>query len=124
MKVFYDGGCGVCSREMRLLQKKAKQKNRHHNIEWINIATSSFNPQEYDPNKTLADFMSEFHVLHQGRMYTAMDGVRELYRFLGLGHWINWTAAYPLRPLTDLGYRIFARYRPRFSSSRCHIKDK
>ena len=120
-KVFFDGGCSVCSKEIRWLRKKAHKKGLESQVQWVDIAASGFDPKEYGEEKTLEDFMKVFHVHDGTEMHQAMDAVRALYRFLGMGVWLNWSAYFPFRLFVDLCYHAFARFRPRGSSTSCKL---
>lgn len=113
IQVFYDGHCPVCSREMKWLRRKASRKGLERQIMWVDIASPSFDPQHYGSSGTQEDFMAVFHVYDGRQMHRAMDAVRALYRFLGLGVWLNWSGYPPFRPFVDLLYHLFAYFRPR-----------
>lgn len=117
--VFFDGHCPLCSREMSLLRRKARAKGLTEQIKWVDIAEPNFDPKDYDTTKTYDDFMKTFHVYSGGKMHEAMDGVRAIYRFVGLEKWLTWTTLPIFRPLVDTAYHVFARFRPRLSRRSC-----
>ena len=120
LEVFYDGACPLCSREIQILRTKARQKNISA-ILWHDISLETFQPHRY--NKTQEEFMRSLHVRQSGKFFTAMDGIRCLYNYLKLGKWMSWTALPLIKPCCDLGYKVFARLRPRLARSSCSSKN-
>ncbi|MCY4444156.1 MAG: DUF393 domain-containing protein [Proteobacteria bacterium] len=110
--VFYDGACPVCRREMHWLKKKAQRRKIKKDIHWVDIAQEGFDAKIY--GKSREDFMSSLHVF-DGKIYVkGMDSIRCLYRELGLGKWMDWTGTIVIKQIVDLGYKVFAKWRPRF----------
>ncbi len=105
-KLLYDGGCPLCRREARFLQRR----NRHGRLVFEDIAAPEFDPTIYGVSRE--QLMGVIHgVFPDGRMVTRLEVFRQAYRAVGLG-WLLAPTAWPgLRWLGDLGYNWFARHR-------------
>ncbi|MCY4381157.1 MAG: DUF393 domain-containing protein [Proteobacteria bacterium] len=121
IEVFYDGACPICSREIRFIKKKTLQKKLDHFV-WHDITDTNFKPENY--GKSREDFMASLHVLDRGQFVIAMAAIRTIYTHLGCGAWMNWTAWPVVKPIVDLGYYLFSKFRPRFScTSKCSVSS-
>jgi len=106
--VLYDGACPICSREVAFL----KRRDRDGRVGAEDIAAPGFDPARY--GKTHDEVMARIHgVLPDGRVIEGLEVFRRLYAAVGLGWVAAWTGWPVLRPAADLGYRIFAKLRPR-----------
>lgn len=105
-KVLYDGECPFCSAEARWLRRL----DRCGRLALEDIAAPGFEPGKY--GRTLHDLMGAMHgVFPDGRMTTGVETFRQAYRAVGLG-WLIAPTGWPvLRPVFDLLYKLFARYR-------------
>lgn len=125
IKLLHDGLCPVCSREVRLLRRLDRGRGR---IAFEDIAAPEFAPERY--GLTLPQVVGSMHAIRpDGTVVRAMAVFREAYAAVGLG-WLIAPTGWPLlRPVFDRLYRIFARFRPRFSrfdsgacaTSRCAV---
>lgn len=106
-RVFYDGGCPLCRREIdhyRRLDLSAR-------IQWVDIQSE---PEVLAAHGLdLASAMARFHVLGgDGRWHTGAWGFTELWSQLpyyrGLARLVR---GLRVEPLLDAGYRVFARRR-------------
>jgi len=119
LQVFYDGSCAVCSREMRVYQRR----NSSERLVFFDISAPGFNPAEYGRN--LDDFMKELHVRDaMGQYHTGVAAFARIW------------SAFPESPLyslleravnlpgirqgADLGYATFARFRHLLPNTSCH----
>lgn len=110
MVLFYDGLCPICSSQAAFIRRR-DTKNA---IRMVDISNSDFAPEKYGRSRD--DFIGSIHAITgEGRMIKGMEVFRHVYRQLGMGWLVSWTAWPGLRPLADWGYRLFARYRPRLS---------
>lgn len=118
MKIFYDGACGVCSKEMAHYRKVADQR-----IRFVDIAADDFNAEDY--GRSSDDFQRELHACDaDGCFYTGVEAFRKLWEALP-------SPFYPLLSLTvglpgvnfaaRTGYAIFARYRHLLPSSKKNV---
>lgn len=107
-KILYDAGCPICEAEISWL--KGKDKNNYLITEDIN--EPSFDASRY--GKSHEELMRSIHgVFPDGRIVTGIDAVIGLYGAVGFG-WLWMPAKLPfVRPMYDLAYRLFARYRLR-----------
>lgn len=122
IRVFFDGSCGVCAREIAHYRCFADPGI----ITFINIADPDFEARFYGP--TREEFQTKLHVLDAGgQFHTGVDAFRTLWRALP-------GRVYPtLATLTGLpgvnalarcGYAVFARYRhllPKRGTSTCSV---
>jgi predicted DCC family thiol-disulfide oxidoreductase YuxK len=114
IEVFFDGDCPLCSREINLLKKLDK----NNNIVFTDIANENFEASNY--GLTFNDFMAEIRgKLPDGTMISGVEVIRCLYEAVGL----KWTVAITRLPIIstvlDLGYKLFAKNRLRFTG-RCN----
>ena len=121
LKIFYDGACGVCSKEMTYYMSIADQK-----IEFVNIAAPGFDAHSY--GKSNDDFQRELHVCdNRGNYYTGVDAFRKLWDAMPSPFYPLLSAFIGL-PVVNFGarcgYSVFSRYRhllPRKKNNVCHI---
>jgi predicted DCC family thiol-disulfide oxidoreductase YuxK len=108
--LLYDGLCPLCSKEVNWLYSR----NKHGRLGFKDINDADFNPAVY--GKTQEDFMAEIHGLYpDGQLIKGMGVFRETYKAVGLG-WLMAATGWPvLKPLFDLIYRVFAKYRVRLA---------
>jgi predicted DCC family thiol-disulfide oxidoreductase YuxK len=108
IKVYYDGLCRLCSREMDHYRSQAGSEN----IDFIDICAPGFDPsaEGLDPMKV----HKEMHVRRQdGSMATRVDAFTVIwetlpkYRFL-----VKFARNRQIHSLLDAGYTIFAKVRP------------
>ncbi len=106
IKVLYDGLCPLCRREVAML----KRLDRRGRIAAEDIAAPAFDPGRY--GLTQEQVMGHIHgVLPDGSVIRGVEVFRRLYRAVGLGWLLGWTA-WPIgRPIAEAGYRWFARHR-------------
>lgn len=108
LTIFYDGACGVCSKEISYYRSIADQR-----IEFINIAATEFDASIY--GKTLAEFQEKLHVRDAGGHYfTGVEGFRRLWEALPSPFYPLLSAVMGLPGIhlsARIGYFVFARYR-------------
>ncbi len=128
LRLFYDGRCGLCGKEIALL-KRYDSQNR---IDFVDIYQSDFNT--HYPH---IDVIEADKILHgelpDGQVITGLDvnllawQLVERHTFIQC---LKWPIIYPL---AKLGYRFFARFRHPISRlftgsastpKACNIKDK
>lgn len=114
LTLFFDGACPLCSREAAFLRRLDK----HRRLAFIDIAAADFDPSPWGLD--LDRLMARMHAIDaDGRLIEGMEVFRRAYRLVGLGWLLAWTGWPGLRSLADLGYRAFAKVRPRLSSAPC-----
>jgi predicted DCC family thiol-disulfide oxidoreductase YuxK len=111
LALLYDAACPVCALEMDHL----RERDTSGRLVFINIAEPGFDAKRY--GTSLADMNAEIHaVAADGRLLRGVEVLRLAYSAVGLG-WVTHATGWPvLRPLFDLGYRVFAKHRMRFSA--------
>lgn len=122
LKMLFDGLCPACAWEMKVLRRR----DRAGKLVFEDIASDSFDPAPY--GLTMSQVVGSMHAVRRdGTILRGVDAFVIAYRLIG---W-NWLARVlefgPTRPLVDFGYRVFARFRPRFSgfdSSKCGDRCK
>ena len=108
LKVYYDGGCPVCSREIATYRRQAGAERCF----WLDVSSC--------PEWALGTGLSRDSALAQFHVWRAdgvvVDGVRGfavLWRVLHRFAWAGRIAsARPLPLLLDAAYRVFLRIRP------------
>ncbi|MBW2477501.1 MAG: DUF393 domain-containing protein [Deltaproteobacteria bacterium] len=107
LRVFYDGQCIVCDHEVRFYQRRCRD------LILVDISAPNFSAESY--GKTQNELMAELHVLDScGNWHAGVQGFRIIWRVVPgrLYDLLAEITAWPVvRSLTQLGYRIFARYR-------------
>ncbi|WP_028110993.1 thiol-disulfide oxidoreductase DCC family protein [Ferrimonas futtsuensis] len=109
--LFVDSQCPLCRRECEHLRRWDKL-NRLQFEEITDPAWHSRFPQ-VDPRHCRK-------VLHgvdeRGRLHTGLEVTLAAWDRVGRGQWVAWLHWPLLRPVSDLGYRHFARHRHRISA--------
>jgi len=110
LQVFYDGGCSVCSTEMKAY------RNREYGgrLIFININAPGFDPAPF--GITREAFMCELHAIdREGRIYRGVDALRAIWqaypastRYMLLGGLV---ALPGINFIARLFYKGFARIR-------------
>jgi predicted DCC family thiol-disulfide oxidoreductase YuxK len=104
--LLYDGLCPLCSKEVAWLYIRNKQEK----LGFQDINAVGFDPTVY--GKTHDELMAEIHGFYpDGQIIKGMGVFRETYKAVGLG-WLMAATGWPvLKPLFDLIYKLFAKYR-------------
>lgn len=106
LTLFYDAACPVCALEMDHL----RSRNGAGLLAFVDIAQPGFDAARY--GATLAEMDAEIHgVWADGCTVRGLQALRAAYAAVGLGWVLRPTGLAPLRPVFDVGYRLFARYR-------------
>lgn len=109
LTVFYDGGCGVCRREV----EKYRQMDQEGRLVFIDISAPSFEPSQYGGD--LQQFMKKLHVLDaSGEFYSGIDAFIRIWAVLPKSelHLLSTVVAFPgVNLLARSGYWLFARLR-------------
>lgn len=107
LTLYFDGDCPLCAREIRLLRQHAAE----HRLLFVDISSGEFDASSL--GFTFEQMQSLLHArFADGQWVTGLDATLWSWRAAGLGLWatpLSWRA---LRPLFELGYRLFCRLRP------------
>ncbi|WP_371188775.1 thiol-disulfide oxidoreductase DCC family protein [Thalassotalea maritima] len=123
LTIFYDGHCPLCVKEMRSLAARDDQQQ----LLLVDIHQPDFEQRYPQISKQQAS-----RILHaidaSDDIILGLDVTYQAWALLGRGHWFVWLRWRWLKPVTDLGYRVFARYRYPLSlmltgKSRCDSKQ-
>ena len=108
--LLYDGLCPLCSKEVAWLYIRNKQEK----LGFQDINAADFDSTVY--GKTHDELMAEIHGFYpDGLVIKGMGVFRETYKAVGLG-WLMAPTGWPiLKPLFDLIYKLFAKYRVRLA---------
>jgi predicted DCC family thiol-disulfide oxidoreductase YuxK len=107
LRVFFDGGCPMCSKEIGLY----KNLDAAGAIEWLDISRE-------DPANTLPlpreTLLARFHVqTPDGRLLSGARGFIEMWHQLPKWRWLAKVCSMPTVPfLLELGYCGFLKIRP------------
>ncbi len=108
LTVFYDGGCRVCSTEMRHYRSVADER-----VRFVDIAAVDFDPDKY--GLSLEAFQKELHVRDaEGRFFTGVEAFRRLWEALPSPFYSLLSGLIGLPVINQAaraGYKVFARYR-------------
>ncbi len=111
LRLFYDGACPLCTREIAGLTRLDRGRGR---LEFVDIAAPEFNAAAFgaDPVQLMAKIHGQ---LADGTWVEGMEVFRHAYRAVGLG-WLLAPTGWPgLRRVFDAAYRWFARNRLRLT---------
>ena len=113
IEVFYDGGCPVCLREVRVIRRL----DRRGRIRFTDIDAPGFQAPEDSPG--FDDLMARIHArASDGTWVQGVEVFRRLYTAVGFGPLVALTRMPGIAQLLDLGYRWFAKNRLRLTG-RC-----
>lgn len=115
-RLYYDGACPLCRKEVNWLKKRCAHKG--YTLAFADISDLSFNPEP--TGRSLDTLMKALHLQGpNGEWWVAMDATRIIYREIGLG-WLMAPTGWPvLKPLFDGLYAGFAKVRPRLQRQPC-----
>jgi predicted DCC family thiol-disulfide oxidoreductase YuxK len=114
VQVFYDGLCPLCAREISMLRRLDRGRNK---IAFTDIAAADFSPEAY--GTTLASLMERIRGrLPDGSWIEGVEVFRRLYGAVGFGFLVPLTRLPGVRSLLDLAYEIFAKNRLKWTG-RC-----
>lgn len=122
LRVFYDGSCSVCSREMEVLRRKVHGGR----LLFVDIGAPEFDPTPF--GITLDAFMYEMHCIdREGRIYRGVDAFRAIWlAFPDITRYRLLAALINLPGVNSLGrfiYRLFARNRKYLPKYRDACRD-
>ena len=111
IRILYDGACPLCSREIRFLERRDRNRGR---IRFEDIARPGFDPMVY--GRDVQQLMARIHgVLPDGSVIEGVEVFRRAYAAVGLG-WLVAPTRWPsVRRVADLAYRSFAANRLRWT---------
>ena len=107
IKVFYDGGCPLCRREI----DHYRGLRGADRVDWVDITQNTAIMQQHD--LSLEQAMARFHVLDdQGNWQIGAYGFVEMWKRLPAMDWLaTLLTRLHLLPLTNWAYTHFARWR-------------
>jgi predicted DCC family thiol-disulfide oxidoreductase YuxK len=119
IRILYDGECPLCSREIRFLERRDRERGR---IQLEDISRADFDPATYGLDAR--QVMARIHgVLPDGSVVEGVEVFRRAYPTVGLG-WLLAPTRWPvLRRLADWAYRVFARNRLRWTGREKTCED-
>ena len=105
--VYFDGKCGLCSKEIRYYQRIAPRGI----FEWHDIATDPAPLSSLGISQETA--LRSLHVTDdQGKLHQGADAFIAIWRHLRGWYWLSLLGRMPIiRPLARFGYNCFADYR-------------
>ena len=112
LTLLYDGGCPLCLREVRLLQRRDGQRGR--------LAFVDINAPDYESSCPSGigyrQAMGRIHAITaDGTVLRDLEVFRRAYQLVDLGWLYAPTRWPPLRPLADAVYSFWARHRLRWT---------
>lgn len=110
VRVFYDGDCPMCRREIAFLDKRALPGS----LELVDISKSDVASQPLAPGLDRAEALAFMHVqLPSGRVVKGAEAFAAMWEQVPRAAPLARLAArWPLRPALDLAYRAFLLIRP------------
>lgn len=117
--VFFDGGCGLCGREIAHYRRLDKAGRIH----WVDITrdTDILAGHGLEP----AAAMAVFHVKDaRGTLHRGVGGFLEMWRHLPYYRGLAWLVRrLRLEPLLSRAYRVFARWRLTRRGEACALEN-
>ena len=118
LTLLYDAQCPVCSLEMDHLRARCPDGR----LLFEDISQPGFDAARFGLTFEAVD--AEIHAIRpDGSVLKGVEVLRLAYAAAGLGWVMHPTGWTPLRPLFDLGYRLFARHRRRISVAAAPLID-
>lgn len=107
IRVFYDGQCGMCSKEINHYKKISPQGI----FDWVDITKTPERLCEIHLN--FQEAMKSFHVLdHCDKLHTGVDGFKVIWSELPSWKWLARFIDLPgIHFISRKAYRIFADWR-------------
>ena len=123
IELFYDGGCPVCMREVRVLRRL----DRRSRIRFTDIDAPGF--QAPRPGPAPDDLMARIHArLPDGTWVHGVEVFRRLYAAVGFGPLVAVSRWPGISHLLDRGYAVFARNRVRWfgrcTANTCAVESR
>lgn len=110
LTVFYDGQCPLCLAEMRQLQALDQQGR----LGFVDI-----NGDDFSKRYPAIDQAQASRILHgqldTGERLLGLDVTYRAWSLVGKHRWLALLRWPVVKPIADIGYRIFARYRYQIS---------
>ena len=118
LTLLYDAQCPVCSLEMDHLRARCTDGR----LLFEDVSQPGFDAARFGLTFEAVD--AEIHGIRpDGSVLRGVEVLRLAYAAAGLGWVMRPTGWAPLRPLFDLGYRVFARHRRRISVATAPLID-
>jgi predicted DCC family thiol-disulfide oxidoreductase YuxK len=115
ISVFYDGLCPLCSREIAHYRKQIGDAP----VAFVDIAAVNFDPLEHDID--LGRAREVLHVKVGTTVHTGVDAAIAMWEAIPAYRWLARVMRWPgIHGLADVGYRIFASFRPYLQRGRRH----
>jgi predicted DCC family thiol-disulfide oxidoreductase YuxK len=119
VRVFYDGSCVVCAREMA----HYRRRDQHERLLMVDISAADFDAQRY--GVPLSALMKQLHVIDAGgHIYRGVEGFWAIWQAFPnssvyglLGKVLTLPGITPLARLGYLGFARIRRYLPKKQSS-------
>jgi len=111
LRIFYDGACPLCSREI----EHYRRQDQAGRLIPVDISAADFNPEPF--GIPLSAFTFELHAIDQaGQIYRGVEAFRVIWQAFpdstGYRTLATLVALPVINPLARFGYRVFARLRP------------
>ncbi|MET0348181.1 MAG: DUF393 domain-containing protein [Rhizobacter sp.] len=118
LTLLYDAACPVCVLEVEHL----RGRDTAGHLAFVDITAPDFDAAAYGTTRAALD--AEVHgVWADGSLVRGMETARAAYAAVGIGWVLRPTGLAPVRPLFDLAYRLFARYRRPLSRAAAPLID-
>jgi predicted DCC family thiol-disulfide oxidoreductase YuxK len=103
MQVYYDGGCGVCSREIAFYRARPGADA----FDWVDV--SGVDPAALGPDLTREAALARMHVRRaDGTLLQGAAAFAAMWRQMPGFRWLGWLLAIPpFSGLGEIGYRGF-----------------
>lgn len=107
LRVFFDGGCPLCRKEISLYRDADKADA----IDWLDVSAEQNIDSLPLPTQAL---LARFHVQRSdGQLISGARGFIEMWRHLPGWHWLARICGIPGIPwVLEVGYRNFLKLRP------------
>jgi predicted DCC family thiol-disulfide oxidoreductase YuxK len=105
--VFYDGRCGLCSREISFYQRVEGGDT----IDWQDVTQAKNDLSQY--GITRVEGLKQLHAItDKGQMHIGVDAFILIWQQLPSWHWLATFMSWPwVNPMANFVYKVFARWR-------------
>lgn len=117
MRIFFDGACPVCSREIGFYRRQSGADR----IDWVDVSCVGEHdlPDGLSPTMAMAQFHAEDE---QGEILAGAAAFAALWLRLPRFHWLGRAASYPaVNRVLEFIYRRFLAVRPFWKRQACKL---
>jgi predicted DCC family thiol-disulfide oxidoreductase YuxK len=118
--IYYDGLCQLCSREIEMFQARVTDGS----LAYVDISLPDFDATAHGVDPVAVNRHMHVRDEERGRMLTGVNALLAMWECAPGFRWLAWLTRLPVvRPLSDVGYEVFAWVRPKLPKRRRDLCD-